>query len=259
MECVQVHDDDGVRTVVLNRPESLNAINYDLLDDLERVARQSHNDPSVRAVVIRGSGRAFCAGDDLKGMGTERIPLPEDDPNLRAELGYPRFILALRHLAKPVVAQVHGYALGAGCDLALSCDLVYAASDATFGLVFAQRGMVSGTCLLPRLVGYQKACELLFSGRTFDAEEARRLGLVNRVVPAERLDEEVTAEVRRLAEGPTTALGLMKRAINQGLGVPLETAVDLQRHVVAASFRTFDYAEGKRAFQERRPANYRGN
>lgn len=258
MDLLQIHDHEGVRTVVLNRPRSLNAINYDLLDELEWVARDSHSDSAVRAVVLKGSGRAFCAGDDLKGMGTERTPLPEHDPNLRSDLGYPRFILALRHLAKPVIAQVHGHALGAGCDLALSCDLVYAASDATFGLVFSQRGMVAGTTLLPRLIGYQRACELLFSGRTFDAGEAHRLGLVNRVAPPDRLEEEVLARARKLAAGPTAALGLMKRAINQSLGVPLETAVELQRHAVAASYRTFDYEEGKRAFLEHRPPDYRG-
>lgn len=252
-----VDDEAGVRTVVLNRPDSLNAINYDVLDELEHVALDSHHDPQVRVVVLKGSGRAFCAGDDLKGMGTERTPLPED-ANRRAELGYPRFILALRHMAKPAIAQVHGPAMGAGCDLALSCDLVIAADDARFALPFTLRGMHGGTTLLPRLIGYQRACDLLFSGRTFDAAEAHQLGLVNTVVPADRLDEEVGARARALAEGPTAALGLAKRAMNQSLGLPLESAVEIQRHALAALYHTSDYYEGRQAFVEKRSPRYEG-
>lgn len=254
--CVQVRDDHGVRTVTLNRPARLNAINYDLIDALETITQDSHRDPGVRVLVLKGSGRAFCAGDDLKGMGTVRIPLPQD-ATARAELGYPRFILALRHMAKPILAQVHGYALGAGCDLALSCDLVFADEDAKFGLVFAQRGMVSGTALLPRLVGYQAACDLLFSGRTFDASEAKALGLVNSVLPSTRLEDEVATRAKQLAEGPTVALGLIKRAVNHSLGVTLESAVRVQQSAIAASYNTEDYFEGKTAFLEKRSPHFR--
>lgn len=258
MTLIDVEDDAGIRTITLNRPASLNAINYDLLDELDAVIERTRRDAAVRVVVLRGAGRAFCAGDDLKGMGTARTPLPEDDPNLRAELGYPRFILSLRRLPKPVIAQVHGYAMGAGCDLALACDLVYAAESTRFGLVFAQRGMVSGTTLLPTMIGYQRACELLFTGRDFDATEAHGLGLVNEVLPADHLAEGVTAHARRLAEAPTMAIGLIKRAINQSMGASLDTAVEIQRHAVAASYRTHDYAEGRRAFTEHRPPRYEG-
>ena len=258
MALVDVDDDAGIRTITLNRPASLNAIDYDLLDELDDAIERTHRDAAVRVVVLRGAGRAFCAGDDLTGMGTARTPLPEDDPNLRAELGYPRFILALRRLPKPVIAQVHGYAMGAGCDLALACDLVYAAEGTRFGLVFARRGMVSGTTLLPAMIGYHRACELLFTGRDFDAAEAHRLGLVNEVVVAENLAGAVTTHARRLAEGPTMALGLIKRAVNQSVGASLDTAVEIQRHTVAASYRTHDYAEGRRAFAEHRAPRYEG-
>lgn len=252
-----VEDRDGVRTVTLNRPGCLNALNYDVLEELEHVAQASHTDPAVRAVVVKGAGSAFCAGDDLAGMGTERTPLPHST-NVRAELGYPRVILALRRLAKPVLAQVHGYAMGAGCDLALSCDIVIAATGTRFGLSFARRGMAAGTTLLPRLVGYHRACELLFSGRTFDVDEAVRLGVVTAATSPERLDEEVRSRAAELAQGPTAALGLMKRAINQGMGMPLETAVDQQRHVVAAMYHTDDHDEGKAAFHDRREPTFRG-
>jgi 2-(1,2-epoxy-1,2-dihydrophenyl)acetyl-CoA isomerase len=252
-----VEDRNGIRTVTLNRPESLNAINYDILDELEQVSRDSHYNGDVRVLVLKGAGRAFCAGDDLKGMGTSRTPLPEDAMK-RADLGYPRFILALRRMAKPVIAHVHGFALGAGCDLALSCDLVFAAEDTQFGLVFAKRGMLSGTVLLPSLVGYQRACEILFSGETFSAQEALRLGLVNKVGPADGIRRTVDEWAERLAASPTAAIGMMKKAINQSIGLSLETAVDIQRYTVALSYHTHDYDEGKQAFVEKRAPKFTG-
>lgn len=256
-EHLHIDDRDGVRTITLNRPDSLNALTYDVLDELDAAAEAAHSDPNVRVVVVRGAGRAFCAGDDLTGMGTPTTPIP-DDANLRAELGYTRFVLALRRLAKPVIGQVHGYAMGAGCDLVLACDLVVAAEGTQFGLSFARRGMVGGTCLLPQLVGYQKACDLLFTGRTFDVSEAQQLGIVTAVVPAEQLDDEVRTRAAALARGPTAALGLAKRAINQSIGMPLENAVEMQRHVTASMYHTHDYEEGRAAFKQRREPDYRG-
>lgn len=252
-----VEDSGGIRTVTLNRPDSLNAINYDVLDELERVAKQSHFDDSVRVLILKGAGRAFCAGDDLKGMETAETPLPNDALK-RAERGYPRFILALRYMAKPVIAHVHGFALGAGCDLALACDLVFATEDTRFGLVFAKRGMLSGTALLPSLVGYQKACELLFTGETFTASAALDMGLVNRVGSEEEIQQAVDSWAGDLAKAPTAAIGMMKGAINQSIGVPVERAVDIQRYTLALSYHTYDYAEGKQAFVEKRGPEYKG-
>ncbi|MBB4930893.1 enoyl-CoA hydratase/carnithine racemase [Lipingzhangella halophila] len=254
---VLVNDDAGVRSLVLNRPTSRNAINYDVLEELESAVAAAADDDSVRALVVRGEGQVFCAGDDLKGMGTQRTPLPEDAKE-RADLGYPRFVLALRNIPKPVIAQVHGAALGAGCDLAFSCDIVFAAEGARFGLVFAARGMVSGTALLPSLVGYHRACELLFSADTFTAEQAGQWGLVNHVVPADDLDQHVTEYARRLAAAPTAAIGLMKRAINESRGQSLESAVETQRSAVAESYQTHDYYEGGRAFTEKREPRFIG-
>ena len=224
-----VEDVSGVRTITLNRPASLNSINYDVLDELELVVRDSYLDDEVRVVVLKGSGRAFCAGDDLKGMGTAKNPLPEHNSLKRAALGYTRFILGLRGLAKPVIAQVHGYALGAGCDLALACDLIFATEDTKFGLVFAKRGLLGGTVLLPTLVGYHKACELLFSGEMFTARQAKEWGLVNFVGTPEEVEAEVKHWAERLARGPTAAIGMMKKVINESIGASLERAVDLQR------------------------------
>jgi enoyl-CoA hydratase/carnithine racemase len=257
-ENLLVQDRNAVRTITLNRPDSLNSITYDVLEELESAVAQSDFDDGVRALVLKGAGRAFCAGDDLHTMGTNRTPLPEHDAVKRAALGYPRFILALRRSRKPVIAQVHGYAMGAGCDLALACDIVFATHDARFGFVFARRGMLGGTALLVRLVGYQKACELLFGGEDFSAAEAQRLGLVNFVGTAEEVDKRVEIWSEKLATGPTTAITLMKKALNQSMGQSLEQAVDTHQHLIALMYHTDDYAEGKRAFAEKRTPRYRG-
>lgn len=258
LEHIVVSDQDGVRTIMLNRPDSLNALNYDVLDELEEVLRDCQDNEEVRVVVLKGAGRAFCAGDDLKGMGTAKTPLPEDRPLRRAELGYTRFIPAFRQLAKPVLAQVHGYALGAGCDLALSCDLIFAAEGTKFGFVFAKLGLLGGTVLLPQLVGYHRACEILFSGEMFSAEEALKLGMINQVVPLEDLDKVVAEWAVRLAKGPTGQLGMMKKVLNQSIGQSLERSIDFQRYITALMYGTHDHQEGKKAFAEKREPNFLG-
>lgn len=254
---IVIEDLRGVRKIILNRPESLNSLNYDVIKELEEVIRDSRYNDTVRVIILKGNGKAFCAGDDLKGMGTENQPVPEHTLR-RAELGYGRVILALRQLDKPVIAEVHGYALGAGCDLALSCDLVFAAENTKFGLVFAKRGLVSGTVLLPKLIGYQKACQYLFTGEYFSASEAERLGIINELHKPEELSSAVDKMAEQLSVSPTAAIGLIKRAINESIGASLEKSVSLQNNVVAASYSTHDYNEGKKAFQEKREPSYMG-
>lgn len=254
---LQIEDDQGVRNVILNRPQSLNSLNYDVIKELEEVISTSRYDDDVRVVVLKGAGKAFCAGDDLKGMATEDQPLP-DHAIRRAELGYGRLILAMRKLDKPVISQVHGYALGAGCDLALASDLVFAADNTKFGLVFAKRGLVSGTVLLPKLISYQKACQYLFTGDYFTTEEALQMGIVNEMHKEEELAAAVDAFAKKLAVAPTAAIGLIKRAINDSIGVTMEQSVAIQNQVVAASYATHDYDEGKNAFMEKREPQYLG-
>lgn len=254
---ILVEDNNGVRNITFNRPDAMNALNYDVIQELENALHESRYDDNVRVIVLKGSGRAFCAGDDLKGMDTENQSLPDHDIR-RAELGYGRLILSLRKLDKPVIAQVHGYALGAGCDLALASDLVFAAEDTKFGLVFSQRGLVAGTVLLPKLVSYQKACQYLFTGELFTTEEAVNLGMVNEVFKAEYLSTEVEKFAEKLAKAPTAAIGLIKKAINDSIGSSLEQSVDFQSYVIAASYNTHDYHEGKQAFVEKREPQYLG-
>lgn len=257
MNNILIEDKEGIRKIILNRSSSLNALNYDVIADLEKVIEESKLDDTVRVIILKGEGKAFCAGDDLKGMGTEKYPTPNHHIR-RAELGYGRLILALRNLDKPIIAEVHGYALGAGFDLALACDLIITAEDTKFGLVFAKRGLVAGTVLLPKLLGYQKACEYLFTGEYITASEALNLGIANKVHPKENLSSEVDKLANKFVKAPTAAIGLIKRALNNSIGLTLEQQVDLQNQVIAASYSTRDYNEGKRAFQEKREPNYLG-
>lgn len=252
-----VKDAEGVRTIILNRPKSLNALNYDVINELLDVFNLTKLDNQVRVVVLKGEGRSFCAGDDLKGMGTETRPAPNHALR-RAELGYSRLISALRELDKPVLAQVHGHALGAGCDLAIACDLVYADNNTQFGLVFAKRGLVAGTALLPRLVSYQKSCQYLFTGETFSAEQAKNMGIVNEVYESNDLSFEVEKKACEFSKAPTAAIGLMKRAINESLGKSLKDSLKIQNSVIAHSYNTYDYEEGKKAFNEKRKPQYIG-
>lgn len=253
---LKVNDNKNIREIILNRPNSLNSINYDVLSELEFVIDDSKFNDDVRAIIIKGSGRAFCAGDDLKGMGTEKTPFPYDNQIKRVELMYSRIIISLRKLLKPVIAQVHGYALGAGCDLALACDLIFAEKDTQFGLVFIKRGLTGGTALLPKTIGYHKACELLFSGDMFSANFAKEMGIVNFIGTKKEIEYKVTEWAEKLSHSPTTAIGLMKNALNQDL--ELERAINIQKYVSQSVYYTLDKEEGSKAFFEKREPNFKG-
>ena len=248
---------EGILTITLNRPEVLNAINFQVISEMESALEDCARDPEVQVVVLAGAGRAFCAGDDLKGMGTTEFPGPEDQLESLRE-GYPRLMKAVRRLNKPVIARVHGFALGAGCDLILACDLAVAAEDARLGLVFAQRAITSGTALAPKHLSYHKACEMLFLGDMISASEAEHLGIVNRVVAPDDLDDAVQELASRLAQGPTMTIGYMKEAINLGLGVDIDQAFEYQIQATLLGSMTEDEAEGRQAFLEKRQPTYQG-
>lgn len=208
-------------------------------------------------MVIAGAGRAFCSGDDLKSMGTPEYPGP-DDELARVRDGYPLLLKRIRQLRVPVIAKVQGYALGAGCDLALACDFAIAVEDALLGLVFVQRGIAAGTALITRQVSYHRACELLLLGDMITAVEAERLGLVNRVVPAGELDAAVRELADRLASGPTAVIGALKEAMNLGLSVGFEEALEHQVMATLQATETDDNREGRQAFLEKRPPRFTG-
>lgn len=250
---------DHVAYVTLSRPESLNALTPAMRDALVDRLTQASADPEVRALVLTGSGRGFCAGADLRGAGTgERLP---GDVARVLRLGAQRLIAAVLDCEKPVIAAVNGTAAGLGAHLALACDLVLAAGSARFIEVFVRRGLVpdaGGAYLLPRLLGPQRAKELMFFGDALPAADAERLGLVNRVVPDGELDGTAREWATRLASAPTRALALTKHLVNASLDTDRPTAFAAEAWAQEINMTTEDAQEGLRAFGERRSPRFRG-
>jgi enoyl-CoA hydratase/carnithine racemase len=185
-------------------------------------------------------------------------PLPmQGREDFRPE-GYHSLVIALRELRKPVIAAVHGYALGAGFELALACDFIIAEENAKFGMVLMTRGMVGGAYLLPRIIGLHKATELILLGETFDTARAKELGFLYKVVPAEKIEEETLTLARRLAEAPTAAIGIAKTALHRGLSMSLREGMEYQGLALLLSIMTDDFREGVLAFVEKRKPDYTG-
>lgn len=252
---------DGVATITLNRPEVLNAANLQMLRELHNAIEAVRTDASVRAVVLTGAERAFCAGADLVNMG-EGFDLtnPIDVRRWLVEFFNP-LILKIFEMEKPWIAAVNGVAAGGGCQLALACDLVVIAEDAYFCEIFAQRGLVvdlGGLFLLPRLVGLHKAKELAFFAEKISGPQAVELRLANKCVPAGELLQAARDWAKRLAEGPTVALGLMKLGMNRGLQMTLHDVMNYEASAQALAIQTHDVQEGLRAFVEKRAPKFQG-
>ena len=256
-ETVLYDKQDGIATVTLNRPQALNAITYQMIVELLDVFKDIGDDDEVRVAVLKGAGRAFCAGDDLKGMGGRLAGNPPFHARLR--YSYPKLLLEIRDNPKPFVAQCKGYAVGAGCDLSLACDYKIAAEGCKFGVVYVQRGLGGGgTYFLPKIVGLAKASEFLLLGDMFDAREAERLNIVNKVVPADRLEEETMAIATRFSKMATRSISIIKNNINQSLGADLRRGMENQIIANIQVNLTEDCIEGREAFAEKREPNYKG-
>jgi len=253
---------DGIVTLTLNRPETLNAMNEAMMGEIERILIELVADPAVRAVVLTGAGRAFSSGGDQKRGGAEVPPsFFEGDPGGALIERLNRCIVRMQRLPKPIVGSINGVAAGAGMNIALATDLRIASDTARFGEVFTRVGLVpdgGGTYFLPRLVGTAKAMEMILLADIIDASEALRIGLVNRVVPAEQLAQETLKLAERLAQGPTLAYGLAKTGLYQGLGMSLEDVLNMEARNQAIAARTPDRAEGVAAFLEKRPPRFTG-
>jgi 2-(1,2-epoxy-1,2-dihydrophenyl)acetyl-CoA isomerase len=246
----------GVRTLTLDRPDALNALDRELKDVLLAALRGAARDRAVRAVVLTGAGRAFCAGQDLRERG-------EGAPGLAVELHerYIPIVEALARLEKPVVAAVNGVAAGAGFSLALACDLRLMSESASFISAFGRIGLVPDSGLswfLPRLVGPARAAEIIFTTDAVDAATAERIGLVNRVVPAERCLAEAQALAARLAAGAPLALALAKRSLAYALAHDLSASLAFEADLQGVAGRSADHAEGLAAFAEKRPPRFTG-
>ncbi|MFD7028289.1 enoyl-CoA hydratase/isomerase family protein [Streptomyces sp. NPDC059917] len=255
------HTENGVSWITLNRPDAMNALTWDQREHIMTLLAAASADPAVRAVVITATGKGFCAGADLRGSPAPAGERVAGDVARMIRNGAQRFITAVMDCEKPVIAAVNGTAAGIGAHLAFACDLVLAADSARFIEVFVRRGLVpdgGGAYLLPRLVGPQKAKELMFFGDALPAADAERLGLVNRVVPADDLAGTAREWAERLAQGPTRALALTKHLVNASLDGDRATALAAEATAQEINMTTADANEGVASFVERRTPKYRG-
>jgi 2-(1,2-epoxy-1,2-dihydrophenyl)acetyl-CoA isomerase len=258
---VEVANANGVCTIALNRPDVLNAFNDQLTTELHEALKNAEKDANVRVIVITGAGRAFSSGQDLGDLKTRYVPgyVPELGDDLRRR--YNPIIKRIREMDKPVIAAVNGVAAGAGCSLALACDMRIASDQASFIEVFINVGLIpdsGSTFMLPRLVGLGKAMELCMTGSKVDAAEALRLGLVNQVVPAAEMNEAVAKLAQRLASLPARAIALTKRLLNKSLHHSLDQQLEAEAYDQETAGKTADHHEGVMAFLEKRKPTFTG-
>ncbi len=258
-DTIEFSRDGGVARIALNRPDKLNSFTRQMHADLREAIGACERDAAVRAVVLTGNGRAFCAGQDLADLSFE--PGNMTDLGALINENFNPLIRRLQALPKPVIGRVHGIAAGAGANLALACDLVLAGRSASFLQAFVNIGLVpdsGGTYFLPHRVGVARAMGLAMLGEKLSAEQAAQWGLIWRCVDDDKLDAEVAALASRLAAMPTRALAASKRAIHAALGGDLSTQLDLERDMQSELGASHDYAEGVDAFLHKRAPKFEG-
>ena len=249
---------EGVCTITLNRSEVYNALNSALIQEITKAFIQAGEDSTIRVVVLTGTGdKAFCSGADLKnGLGNS-TSLGESLRN-----NYNPMILSIRNLAKPVICRLNGVAAGAGCSLALACDVIVASETARMSQIFVSIGLIidaGSSYFLPRLIGSQKAFELASTGRIVEAKECLELGLVNNVVAQNELDLVVNHTAKMYAKSPTQAIGLIKKMLNQSYHSTLEQMLELEAVNQDIAGKTGDFVEGVTAFLGKKTPNFKGN
>ena len=256
---IALEKNEGIARIILNRPDAMNAMTPEMVDELEIAQKQVVNDVSIRVVILTGKGKAFCSGADFS-LISSLIAL---DPKGIFE-GLRRIqdmATGFETMGKPVIAAINGYALGGGLDMALACDFRIAAKGAKMGEAYVKVGLmpdVGGSQRLPRLVGVAKAKEMIFLGDMVDAEEAERIGLVNRAVSKEDFDSEVNALALRLVSGPTAAIGQAKKAIHDGLSRDIRAGLNLEAYGQVLSMQTSDAKEGIASLLEKRAPKFSG-
>lgn len=256
MEIV-VTNQNGVRELKLNRPEVFNSFNKAMAIALQNELEKCATDTTVRAIVITGEGKAFCAGQDL-AEATD-----PNGPELKSIVKehYNPIILKIRELEKPVIAAVNGVAAGAGANIALACDITIAKSSASFIQAFSKIGLIpdsGGTFFLPRIVGTQKALALMMTADKVSAEEAEKMNMIYKAVEDEEFEEFVYQFAQKIATMPTRGLGLTKKAVNQSLFNSLEDQLDIEEKLQTEAGATYDFNEGVEAFLEKRVPIFRG-
>lgn len=258
MESILTKIENNIATLTLNRPEVFNSFNREMALLLQSELDACEKNPEVRAIIITGSGKAFCAGQDLK-----EVTSPELNPGFKKilEEHYNPIISRIRNIEKPIIGAINGVAAGAGANIALACDVVIASENASFIQAFSKIGLVpdsAGTFFLPRLIGFQKASALMMLGDKVSAQEAEKLGMVYKVVSSENFSEEVNTIANTLANMPTKALGLTKRLLNNSMQNSLEEQLNLESKLQIESAQSDDYAEGVDAFVNKRNPNFKG-
>ncbi|MGW5055059.1 enoyl-CoA hydratase-related protein [Actinokineospora sp. NPDC004072] len=260
MPALLTHDDNGVRTLTLNRPEAFNSLTVELKEALLAALVAAASDDSVRAVVLTGAGKAFCAGQDLK---EHMALLAADDPSPLATVAdhYNPIVTAITTLPKPIIAAVNGMAAGAGASFAYACDLRIAADSAKFLMAFANVGLTAdsgASWTLPRLIGYGRAMEMMLLAKPVAADEALRVGMVTQVVPAAEVLATAQALAARMAAGPTTAYAKIKEAMLASAGASLADGLAVEGRTQVEAGRTADHREAVDAFVAKRDPRFTG-
>ncbi len=260
-ETLTVDTTEHVCTITMNRPKVYNALNDQLTFELQDALKQAARDSDVRVLILTGEGKAFCSGQDLADLKEKYVPgyYPQLGDDLRKR--YNQIATRLRDMDKPTIAAVNGVAAGAGLSFALACDLRIASETASFIEVFINVGLIpdsGSTWTLPRLVGLAKAIEMCFTGDKIKADEALRIGLVNRVVPAEQLMDETRAVAAKLASLPARGIALTKRLLNQSYQRDFAGQLEAEAFAQETAALTEDHVEGVRAFIEKRKPEFKG-
>ncbi len=255
-EGLTLDKEGGIATLTLNRPEQLNAISLSMAESLERAVDEVDKDNSLKVLILTGAGRGFCAGLDVSAFTQVKAMSHK-------ELTHSMHILSLPlyNLPKPTIAAINGVAVGAGLSLAMLCDMRIASEKALFSSGFVRMGLipdVGATYSVPRVVGIAKAMELMITGDTFDAAEAQRIGMVNRVVPEEEVMKAARELAERIVNGPSIAIELIKQGIRRSLDSTFEQQVEWESFAQHLSMKTEDHEEGARAFFEKRPPQFKG-
>ena len=247
-----------VATISLNRPDVLNSFNYSMADEVIEAFKTCENNNNIRAIILTGEGRAFCAGQDLEEATGNNAPSIDKI----VEHTYNPILTAIRNLPKPIICAVNGVAAGAGANIAIACDITFACESANFIQSFTNIGLVpdsGGTFNLPRLIGIQNAAALMFSGDKLSAIEAERLGLIYKCTTDEKLMETVISYAEKLAKRPTKSIGLTKELLNQSVTNNLYDQLEMEKKYQAISAQSYDHSEGIKAFFEKRKPEYKGN
>ena len=262
-ETIILRKDEGIAAIVFNRPERGNAINEQMLDELSLAIDEVNNDEDTRVLVLTGAGRGFCGGGDIGRMGEDSAFSNVKPEKMR------QFIIQsaqnvtrkLRAIEIPTIAMVNGFAVGGGFDYACACDIRMGSENSRFASAFVRVGLIpetGGSYFLPRIVGISKALEILFTGRWVEAEEAEKIGLLNRLVPAKDLKNETTELARQLAKAPPISIRMTKQLVNTGLEVCLEETLSKAAAYQAIASASWDHKEGIVAWRENRDPVYRG-